>query len=49
MYRPDQYLAVVVGLMFLGGLLLTVLRVRQRSKIRKQERGTGPAHRNSAA
>jgi hypothetical protein len=49
MYQPDQYLAVVVGLMFLGGLLLIVLRTRQRSKTRRQERATRPAHKNSAA
>jgi hypothetical protein len=35
MYRPDQYLAVIVGLMFLFGIALIVHTARQRSQVRR--------------
>jgi hypothetical protein len=33
---PDSYIAVMVSAMFLTGVVLAVLKVRQRSKTRKQ-------------
>jgi hypothetical protein len=36
MYRPDQYLAVIVGLMFLFGIALIVHSARQRSQVRRR-------------
>lgn len=36
MYRPDQYLAVVVGLMFLFGIVLIIRSARQRSTMRRR-------------
>jgi hypothetical protein len=47
MYRPDQYLAVVVGIMFVVGILLAAFRARQRSR-NKQRHGTGMARRHHA-
>lgn len=36
MYRPDQYLAIVVGLMFLFGIALIIYSARQRSQMRQR-------------
>jgi hypothetical protein len=36
MYGPDQYLAIVVGLMFLFGIALIIQSARQRSVIRQR-------------
>lgn len=36
MYRPDQYLAIVVGLMFAAGVLSAVLWFRERLKQRRR-------------
>ena len=36
MYRPDQYLAIVVGLMFLLGIALIIYLARQRSQMRQR-------------
>ena len=49
MYRPDQYLAVILGVMFLVGVVLFIQRARQRSKTRQQWSSTRPAHRNDPA
>jgi prolipoprotein diacylglyceryltransferase len=34
MYRPDQYLAVVVGLMFVAGILVAIYSARRRARLR---------------
>lgn len=34
MHTPDQYLAVVVGLMFLAGIVATIYSARRRSRLR---------------
>jgi hypothetical protein len=36
MYRPDQYLAIIVGFMFLFGIALIVSSARQRSQMRQR-------------
>lgn len=35
MYRPDEYLALVVGMMFLAGIALSIQWVRRRSRLRR--------------
>ena len=45
MYRPDQYLAVVVGLMFLAGIVRLLYSLRQRSRTR-QLNDTRPTRRH---
>lgn len=36
MYRPDEFLALIVGLMFLFGLALIIQTAWQQSRIRAQ-------------
>ena len=36
MYRPDEYLAMIVSLMFLWGIVLIIQTSRQQSRIRAQ-------------
>ena len=36
MYRPDQYLAVIVGVMFILGVVLIFRVAQQRSKVRER-------------
>ncbi len=34
MYGPDQYLAIVVGVMFVAGILILIYSARRRSRLR---------------
>jgi hypothetical protein len=36
MYRPDQYLAIIVGLMFVFGIAWIIYSARQRSQTRQR-------------
>jgi hypothetical protein len=36
MYRPDLYLAIVVGVMFLGGVVLMIPLALKRRRIHRQ-------------
>jgi hypothetical protein len=38
MQRPDQYLAVAVGLMFLAGIVLSIYSNVQRFRLRRRGR-----------
>jgi hypothetical protein len=39
MYTPDYYVAVIVALLFVAGVVLAVLSVRQRSRMHRQWHG----------
>ncbi len=39
---PDSYIAAIVSAMFTTGVVLAILKVRQRSKTRRQWKGGPP-------
>lgn len=47
MHSPDPYIAFAVGLMFLGGVVLIVQLLRQRSRDRRQWSGASPRRAHS--
>jgi hypothetical protein len=49
MDRADQYLAVVVGILFLAGVLSIVLWARERYKALQRWSGVPRGHKNNAA
>jgi hypothetical protein len=43
MAAPDLFIAGIVSAMFMAGVVLVIVKVRQRSKTRKQWLGNAPA------